>query len=68
MVCCVVSCCSGEWPKEEGAVIGVREGVQNEEEIKKEVGKGTEEKTGKKRIREEEKEENETVIVRRRCS
>ena len=32
-----------------------------------EVCKETNEETGKKRIRDEEKEENETVIVKRRC-
>ena len=71
----------GEWPEEEGDVVGefqamhkekflsswLREVGKNKEEIIREVGKETEEETGKKRIREEEREENETVIVKRRC-
>ena len=43
----------------------LREAGKNKEEILGEVGKATEEETGKKRIREEE--ENETVILKRRC-
>ena len=71
----------GEWPKQEGDVIGafqamreekflsrwLRESGKNKEEIIEEIGKETQEETGKKRIREEEREENETVIVKRRC-
>ena len=45
----------GSWLEEDG------------EEIIGEVGKETVEETGQKSIREEEREENETVIVKRRC-
>ena len=71
----------GEWSEEEGDVIRefqatpeenslsswLREDGKNKEEIIGEVGKETEEETGEKRISEEEREENETVIVNRRC-
>ena len=40
---------------------------KNKEETIRGVGKETEEETGKKRLREEEREENETVLVKRRC-
>ena len=43
----------------------LRKDGKNKEEIIGEVGKATEEETGKKRIREEEREENETVIFKR---
>ena len=45
----------------------LREDEKNKEERIMEVEKETREGTGKKRIREEEKEENEMVIVKRRC-
>ena len=44
-----------------------REDGKNKEESTREVGNDTEEETGRKRIREEEREENETVSARRRC-
>ena len=70
-----------EWSKEEGDVIReyeatheehflsswLREDGKNKEEIIGEVGKETEEETVKKRIREEERVENDTVIFKRRC-
>ena len=40
----------------------LRENGKNREEIMGEVGKETEEETSKKRIREEERDENETVV------
>ena len=71
----------GAVPKEEGDVIRecqamheenflssrLREDGKNKEEWVMEVDKDTREETGKKRIREEEKEENEMVIAQRRC-
>ena len=45
----------------------LRKDGKNKEEIKGEVGKATEEETGQTRIRVEEREENETVIFKRRC-
>ena len=48
----------GSWLEEDG---------NNKEEMIGEVGKETEEETGQKKIREEWREENETVIVKGRC-
>ena len=45
----------------------LREDGKNKEEGMMEVEEDTREETGKKRIREEEKEDNEIVIVKRRC-
>ena len=45
----------------------LRKDGKNKEEIIMEVDKETKEETSKKRKREVEKEENETVIVERRC-
>ena len=70
----------GKSPEHEGDAIGEKkamhgrefpeqlvEGRWERQERKMEVDKDTKEETGKKGIREEEKEENETVMVKRRC-
>ena len=45
----------------------LREGGKDKKERQMEVDKENKGETGKKRIREEEKEENQTVIVKRKC-
>ena len=45
----------------------LRDDGEDKKESKMEVDKETKGETGKKMIREEEKEENETVVVKRRC-